>query len=156
MFHNKFASETIPSPELPLIEVTILIKFKLKVATIIICLFTYMLFVYLFTFYYQYSVRPQGLNSKYPFMVYILYISRLLFSCLICLTLILEHLKHVRYTTPIVVYLFVCLNIYCLFVCLHLLCLFVCLYFYINAQLVPEAWAVNTSLWAISCIFQGQ
>ena len=72
-----FASETIPSPELPVIEVTKYIKFEFKAATIVIWFFAYTLLVYWFTMHYQYL----GLRIKYPYMVYIFLISRLFQFC---------------------------------------------------------------------------
>ena len=77
----KITSKTIHSPELPVIKLTKLIRFRLKTVTFVICSFTSMLFVCLLIFHYQYLVYPQGLSSKYPFMVVVLLsLRKLIFS----------------------------------------------------------------------------
>ena len=65
-YNKKIARETITSPELPDIEVTV--QINQQAATIAFCLFTYMLFGYLLTSYYQ-SRSLEGLSYKYHFMV---------------------------------------------------------------------------------------
>ena len=134
-------------------------------ALAVVCLFIYIFFVGLFQLWNHNTTRSSGHSAPltssnnhncyiFFYIVFFLVCLHYLFECssgdnmeyiFICCLHINKIFNKVWIKSSLSCCLLVYIDIVCLFVCIDFVCLFVYI-FYINNQLVPKAWAYNTSL----------
>ena len=108
LYYFIFVKQDLPSPQLPFIEVALLIQFEWKTAKIVFCLLfcLHTCCCFLFISYYQYSVVPIGFFVYIPFKIMKTYKN----YCHICVSL--EIYIHIYIYIYMYLYMYIYIYIY--------------------------------------------